>query len=205
MRLTGALWGLALLFLTFAVGRQIGGTRCGALAVWLEVFLCVLADKPRSGIPLLEFARVARPDIAVPACGLAALWVFNVAEQRRKAWLYVVAGIFTGLAGLAHLYGAFYLPALILALYFRRRQKVFREPPIYLMLAGFVLAGLPWLWFAAQSFSDYGQTLGRAAFKNLICNSTSNILSERGVFNVRPKLLSWRFGVWPILFGFPVA
>lgn len=210
MRLTGALWGLALLFLTFAVGRQIGGARCGALAVWLEVFLCVLADKTRSGIPLLEFARVARPDIAVPVCGLAALWVFNVAEQRRKAWLYVVAGIFTGLAGLAHLYGAFYLPALILALYFRRRQKVFREPPIYLMLAGFVLAGLPWLWFAAQSFSDYhGQTLGHASrFKIFDLQFyIHNILSEPwrfGPFGPR-SLLSWRFGVWLVLLGIPAG
>ncbi|MCI0695530.1 glycosyltransferase family 39 protein [candidate division KSB1 bacterium] len=206
MRLTGALWGLALLFLTFAVGRQIGGARCGALAVWLEVFLCVLADKTRSGIPLLEFARVARPDIAVPACGLAALWIFNIAEQRRKARLYAFAGVFTGMAGLAHLYGAFYLPALLLALFLRRRRKVFREPSLYLMLAGFVFIWLPWLFFAAQSFADYrGQMLGHAPRFNVFDLQfyLHNLQNEPWRFGpLGPRsLLSWRFGVWLALFG----
>lgn len=210
MRLASALWGLALLLMTFAVGRQIGGASCGALAVWLEVFLCVLADKTRSGIPLLEFARMARPDIAVPVCGLAALWVMNLAEQRRKAWLYAMVGIFTGLAGLAHLYGAFYLPALVLVLYLRRRRNVFHKPSLYLMLAGFVFVWVPWLFFAAESFADYhGQILGHAPrFKVFDLQFyLHNILNEPWRFGpLGPRsLLSWRFGVWLVLLGIPAG
>lgn len=156
MRLTSAMWGLALVLLTFAAGRQIGGVLCGALAGWLLVFLCLLADKTRSGIRLLEFARIVRPDIAVPVCGLAALWIFNIAEQHRKAWRYIAAGILIGLASLAHLYGAFYLPAVFLVVFSRRRWKILREPPIYLMLVSFVFVWLPFsccsLWRVRPAF-----------------------------------------------------
>jgi hypothetical protein len=176
------------------------------VAVWIEVFLCVLADKTHSGIPLLEFARVARPDIVVPVCGLAALWAFNAAAQNRKPWLDVMAGIFMGLASLAHLYGAFYLPALFLVLVFRRRRQIFLEPSIYLMLVGFIIAWLPWVFFIAQSFADYqGQMLGHAPrFKVFDLQFyIDNLLREPWRFGpIGPRsLLIWRFGVWLAQFG----
>jgi 4-amino-4-deoxy-L-arabinose transferase-like glycosyltransferase len=67
----------------------------------------------------------------------------------------MIAGALAGLAGLTHLYGACWLPALLLALLARRGRAALRCPAPYLMLAGFALAWLPWLLYVASDVRDY--------------------------------------------------
>lgn len=60
-----------------------------------------------------------------------------------------------GLAALSHVYGAFWLPALLLAtLWLRGRQSV---KPAVITLMGFGLALTPWLLFVASGWSDFVQ------------------------------------------------
>jgi 4-amino-4-deoxy-L-arabinose transferase-like glycosyltransferase len=67
----------------------------------------------------------------------------------------VLAGVLAGLAGLTHLYGACWLPALLLALLAGRGRAALRCPAPYLLLAGFALAWLPWLLYVASDVRDY--------------------------------------------------
>jgi len=77
--------GLVLLAAVFAVGRQVGGDRVGAVAVILMVGLRVADSGNATGILLLDRARINRYDIAVPVFALLALWTFNRAERDRVA------------------------------------------------------------------------------------------------------------------------
>src|SRR5262245_10161038 len=83
MRMLPALCGFFLLLAVFAVGRQTGGDRVAALAVWLMLVVRVAGDGDSTGILLLDRARINRYDIAVPVFGLMALWAFNTAERCR--------------------------------------------------------------------------------------------------------------------------
>ena len=61
--------------------------------------LRITAGGARTGILLLDRARINRYDIAVPVFGLAALWAFNRAERGlRPAWYALLTGAFTALA-----------------------------------------------------------------------------------------------------------
>src|SRR5438874_5343474 len=107
------------LFLTFALGARLFGAWLGAIAVVLLVLVrwTGLTYIQVTGIPLVDFARIARYDPLVPVLGLAALHVF-LSARGPPTW--VMAGAFAGLAGLAHLYGLFWLPILtILAIWNR--------------------------------------------------------------------------------------
>src|SRR5262245_45434895 len=115
MRALSIAFGLALVFATYAVGREIGGERLGVLAAALAIVQSLTAPtivRP-IGILLLDSARMNRYDIAVPVFGLAALFVVLRAASGRRPVSYVLAGCLAGLSGLSHLYGAFWLPALV--------------------------------------------------------------------------------------------
>lgn len=155
MRLLPVLCGLVLLGFTFAVGRQAADERAGLLAALLLVSLRLAAGWDETGIPLLDLARINRYDIAVPVFGLAALWMFNHAEQHGRKRNYFFAGLLTGLSSLSHLYGAFWLPALVLVMFLRRGLPVFRSSGFYLVMGGFLLPWLPWMAYIATGWSDF--------------------------------------------------
>src|SRR6266404_4598100 len=120
---------LLVLLLTFTLGARLFGAWVGAIAVVLLVLVrwTGLTYIQLTGIPLVDFARIARYDPFVPVLGLAALHIFLSARGTPRAargpWLYAVAGILAGLAGLAHLYGLFLLPILILLAIWDGRPK----------------------------------------------------------------------------------
>ncbi len=152
---------LLTLLLTYTLGARLFGGWVGALAVVLLVLVrwTGLTYIQLTGIPLVDFARIARYDPMVPVLGLASLHVFLSARAPlgpiHDRWFHALAGFLAGLAGLAHLYGLFWLPVLIVLAIWDGRPKS----------AGWLVLGaaLPWLPYVAYVLADVpdwrGQTL----------------------------------------------
>jgi 4-amino-4-deoxy-L-arabinose transferase-like glycosyltransferase len=214
VRLMPLLCGLGALIATFVVGRQVGGDRVGALAVVLLVGQRIMAVFPQTGVPLLDIARVARYDIAVPIFGLLACAAFNRAERLGRGRWYLISGVLVGLAGLTHLYGNFWLPALLLALLWRRGPAVALQRPAYLLIGGFALAWAPWVAYILANLADFmGQMwIVRQRFHVLTLDFyLNNLLREREryqamglVFHTGAPDLP-RPGAWLALLGLPPA
>jgi 4-amino-4-deoxy-L-arabinose transferase-like glycosyltransferase len=152
MRLLPLGCGLLVISLVFALGRRLGGPGLGSLAAVLVLGLRVGAGEGRTGIPLLDLARIGRYDIMVPVFGLAALMCFP-RTGRPRPWRWLVIGALVGLSSLAHVYGAFLLVALAVVMIWGRRGAL--RPGLAPLLTGFILVVLPWLWYVASSWSDF--------------------------------------------------
>ncbi|MBV9325790.1 MAG: glycosyltransferase family 39 protein, partial [Chloroflexi bacterium] len=145
------------LVLTFALGARLFNAWVGAVAVALLVLVrwTGLTYVQLTGIPLVDFARIARYDPLVPAIGLAALHVYISARQSRRTWLCLAAGVLAGLCGLAHVYGLFWVPALVLLALWDGQRR----------LAALVVVGavLPWVPYAAYVLTDLPDWRGQTA------------------------------------------
>ena len=179
-RLVSVFSGLVVVWLTFALGRRLYGASVGLAAAGL---LCVMRlglpnpydvlrlgyQMNASGIPLLDFARVIRFDVLVPAWVVAAGLCFYRAQARDARRWYLAAGACAGLATLTHLYGGFVLAVLILAHVWHAGRRAFRRAPLVLMLAGCALVMLPYVVYALQDIDAYrGQMLRHEARFDLL-------------------------------------
>lgn len=206
MRLFPLGCGLLVLLMVFALGRRLGGPGLGSVATILMLGLRVGTGEGRTGIPLLDLARIGRYDILVPVFGLAALLCFPRSDHPRPArWLGI--GALLGLSTLAHAYGAFLLVGLLGLMLWGRRAL---RPGIAPVLAGFVLVLLPWLGFVARGWPDF---LGQLAIPEGRFELWSpsfylgNVLAEAKRY-CSVDLLSCarpRPGAFLILFGVPAA
>jgi hypothetical protein len=197
------------LVLTFALGARLFNAWVGALAVALLVVVrwTGLTYIQLSGIPLVDFARIARYDPLVPVVGLAALHLFISARERRHWWLYVLAGSVAGLAGLAHLYGLFWLPILFVLAVWDARPKA----AAWIALGG-VLPWLPYFAYVLADLPDWrGQTLIYANRFELLDPGwyLDNLLQEfhrygPGLGAIGPVWLT-RVGLWSMLLALPAA
>jgi hypothetical protein len=214
MRALPVACGLLLLVTVFAAGRQAEDNRVGALALVLMLVLRVAAGRDGTGILLLDSARINRYDIAVPVFGLLALLAFNRAERdRRDAW-YVLTGLLTGLAGLAHLYGVFWLPIFAGLSIARRERDRQRQRILTLLLAGFALPWAPWAIYIATGWSDYlGQARTVAARFDLfnprfyidnVLHGDGPLSFDWAVRSLRAAPLI-RVGTWTMVLGVPAA
>jgi hypothetical protein len=145
------------LVLTFALGARLFNAAVGALAVAILVLVrwTGLTYVQLTGIPVVDFARIARYDPLVPVLGLLALHVYLSARARGGRRLYLAAGFLAGLAGLAHVYGLFWVPTLLLlGVLDGHAQK-----------APWILLGAvaPWLPYAAFVLTDLPDWLGQTA------------------------------------------
>ena len=214
MRLLPVAFGLALLVVTFLVGERMGGVRVGTLAVILMLGLRIGSDGPETGVLLLDRARINRYDIAVPVFGLVALLLVVRARaglERRTAF---VIGILTGLASLSHLFGIFWLPIFMVAGLFGagRGQERWSAPAI--LLAGAIVAWLPWIVYIAGGWADF---LGQMRFVSprfeLLEPSfyVSNVMHGGGplswdwIWRSIRDLSAARIGAWAVVLGVPVA
>jgi 4-amino-4-deoxy-L-arabinose transferase-like glycosyltransferase len=198
------------LILTFALGARLFTPSVGALAVALLVLVrwTGLTYVQLSGIPVVDFARIARYDPLVPVLGLAALHVYLSARRHAtRTWLYVVAGVAAGLSGLAHVYGLFWVPILVVLALADRRAR-------YGVWIG-AGAILPWVPYAAYVLSDLpdwrGQTAIYAGRFELLNPGwyLHNILEEYHRYGpgLGPFGVSWlsRPGFWLVLTALPVS
>jgi hypothetical protein len=122
--------------------------------------------------------------------------------------LFLASGIFAGLAGLAHVYGLFWVPALLLLALWDRQHAI----PASLIAVGAVL---PWLPYAAYVLSDLpdwrGQTLIYADRFELLNPAwyANNLLNEFHRYGpgLGPPGLGWllRPGFWFLLVALPLS
>lgn len=216
-RLTAVLLGAATLLLTWRLGRRLGGPALGVLAAWLLVGLRVAIEPQASGVPLLDLARIARYDIAVPPLVLLALLCFVGAEGAPggagQHMRHLLAGALAGLALLAHVYGGAVLALLGALLLWRHGRRLPRVPAPYLIGLGCGLALLPWWLYLAQDPAAWrGQMRPEQTRLDLLSPQflLRSLLDEptryRRLFfdGARPAL--WpRLGVWLALPGLALA
>ncbi|MBI1876972.1 MAG: hypothetical protein HYR94_01825, partial [Chloroflexi bacterium] len=161
---------LSLMLLTLALTHRLGvklfSRWHGAIAVAILVSWRIAGPFPHlvSGIPLADVARIVRYDSAVPVFGLAALLLLTMTAARRLPTARIRTthhalhnffgmGILAGLATLSHVYGAFWLPALLAATFWVASWRAIK--PAIVMVAGFGLALTPWLIFVASGWTDF--------------------------------------------------
>ena len=148
-RLETVVFGLLTLCLTYALGKRLFGTTVGLLAVALLLGLRLLATGrfQETGIPLFDFARIARYDMVVPVFGIAALHAYITAMHKKRLVWYGASGLLAALAGLSHLYGVFFLVVLLVLVAWNRDGW----RALGMLVAGFVL---PWLAYGAYVLGD---------------------------------------------------
>jgi 4-amino-4-deoxy-L-arabinose transferase-like glycosyltransferase len=117
MRFLPVLAGLLTLALTYGLARALFGRQVGLMAMALLLFWRWAPGGDAffgSGIALVDISRIARYDILTSVFSLAVLWSWlQLKRTGRRRWA-ILCGACAGLAGLAHLYGLFWLPALLL-------------------------------------------------------------------------------------------
>ncbi|HEX8684282.1 MAG TPA: glycosyltransferase family 39 protein, partial [Ardenticatenaceae bacterium] len=204
--------GSVTLALTYGLGRRLWGPTVGVLAVafMLLVRLTGLTYIQPSGILLLDMARISRYDMVVPVFGLASLHAYISAQQARtrRTRLYALTGLLTGLAGLSHLYGAFWLLALVLlALWDGVGWR-----NLAALLLGFAA---PWLLYAAYVLGDVeawrGQTREYGPRFDLLNPGWywANLVQERRRYGPGLGPLGWQYlsrpGFWAALVALPLS
>ncbi len=165
-RLVSVTAGLAALLLTYTLGRKLSDEWTGVLAAAALVVLPIAVPQHGQGslypsaMPFIDLSRVVRFDVLVPVLTLAALLLLYQRRYNVTAGVALICGALTGLATLTHMYGAFMLPVLVLLLASMQGREFFRTPALYLLIAGWVGALLPWIAYAAANWPEYqGQML----------------------------------------------
>ncbi len=168
------------LALTHRLGTKLFSPWHGTIAIAVLVGWRIAGsfDHLVSGIPMADIARIVRYDSAVPVFGLSALLILvsvllPSASQlsiipSSRPFLYI--GFLLGLATLSHLYGAFWLPALLLAMLWILGWQAVRSTLI--TLVAFALALTPWLIFVISGWSDF-------------LNQSRNYSARFGLFDIR--------------------
>lgn len=207
--------GLVTLVLTFSLARRLfHDVRIALLAIVL--LLCVrsigLTYVQHTGILLLDLTRIARYDILVPVFGLGALHAHLVARRHGDARWYALAGLLTAGAGLAHLYGVFWLAVLAILIVWDGDLKNRRtRAALAALLVGFAL---PWMLYGAYVAVDVydwrGQTRGYGNRFDLLnlewyLENVRNELQRYGPgLDSFPAALT-RIGFWTGLIALPLA
>jgi hypothetical protein len=165
-----------------------------------------------TGILFLDMTRIARYDMLVPVFGLGALHVYLAARRNERALWYGFAGLLTAGAGLAHLYGLFWLPVLVILVIWDR-HSMRRKPGAALawLLIGF---SLPWILYAGYAAADLydwrGQTRGYGNRFDLlhlewyIENVRDEVHRYAPGLGLLPAALT-RIGFWSTLIALPFA
>jgi 4-amino-4-deoxy-L-arabinose transferase-like glycosyltransferase len=210
-RFDTVIMGLMVLILTYTLAlRLFPDAPVGLLAVLflLMVRLNGTTFVRLTGILLLDVARVARYDIVVPVFGLTALHAYLSAREKADNRWYFLAGLLAGLSGLAHLYGAFWLPVLVLLAMWHKRSWT----SIGAMLLGFTL---PWLLYVAYVLGGLNDWRGQMRANSVrfeLLNPAwymHNVLREferygPGLGRLRPAILL-RVGFWSALVALPLS
>lgn len=218
MRYAPAVLGLLTLALTYRLGKRLAGKLNRAVGVLAVLILLFWQWTPGgdaflgSGIPLLDVSRIARYDILVPSLGMGALLLSLRARDTQAARFDWLSGLLAGLAGLANVYGLFWV-VVLLTLTWLDGQWFARRPYIgRLARVGLAAAG-PWLLWSviiALHWSDFlGQSskhAGRFDFLSLsfYLGSLQNEVHRYALGFRDPGSLT-RLGFWLAVLGVPAA
>jgi 4-amino-4-deoxy-L-arabinose transferase-like glycosyltransferase len=214
--------GLLTLALTFRIGRELFSARAGFMALLLLLFWQWTPAGEKwfeSGVPLVDLSRIARYDILVAPLGLGALLcivrahaIGNDAASNR--WRYdLLGGVLGGLAGLAHIYGLFWVLALALiygleAARDHAPRRLFRQAGLFLL--GGTLVWVGWLAALGLNLPDYlGQNYQYRDRFDLLSPSfyLDNLIAEPRRYNLGVRELTTyaRGGFWLLVVGLPAA
>jgi 4-amino-4-deoxy-L-arabinose transferase-like glycosyltransferase len=215
-RLLPAMAGALTCGLTFAVGRRCVSARAAVLGVllllgwqWARAGATLMA---LTGIPLMDVARIVRHDILVAPLGLAAWWAFIRQRQTGRLRYAVLSGLLAGLAGLAHVYGLFWIAAFGVIVLVERwwdpRRPALR--PVLLAAASALLVWVPVLIFVLSYGRDFSAQAIQSRSRFELFSPAfylSNVLGEVHRYN-----LGWREpaawlspGAWALVLGVPAA
>ena len=178
MRLLSVSMGLLILALMMAIGKQIGGSHIGLMAIYLAIFWRVFALPAGIGIPLFDYGRIGRYDIGVPLWGLSAIWLFDQHATKTNPKRMGLIGILIGFATLSHLYGLFFLPVIFLMGLQNHTHKVRSS---CWLLGGLACICSLWLLYALTGWADY---VGQMRYQSNLFDLTnwrfylSNVLNE---------------------------
>jgi 4-amino-4-deoxy-L-arabinose transferase-like glycosyltransferase len=211
MRYLPVVCGLLTLALTASLAARLAGPAVGAAGAWLLLLWQWTPsdlDFLGSGLPLLDVARIARYDILVPVFGLASFLAWLRGRAAARPWLLFASGLLAGLAGLANVYGAFWIPALALLALIESTAGRLRR--LAWLLAGAALPVLGWLAVLAAHWDDTrGQFIKHAGRFDLLRPSFyfDNLLNEphRYFLGVRDPATYLRLGFWLAVLGLPAS
>lgn len=209
-RFQAVVMGLLGLALVARLGRRLVSPAGAILALSLLLFTRTAGLTPSqySGIIWLDISRIARYDMVAMVLGLLAYAVYLTTRPGR----YLLTGLLTGLAGLAHLYGLFWLPIFVLLTltqfdnWASRLKNGWR--PVLALLVGF---SLPWLAYLAYVWGHWanwaGQTQDYAPRFDLLNLAWywQNLLHEWQRYGPGMGEGWFRPGLWLMAIGLPLS
>ena len=215
MRWLPVVLGTLILALTYALARKLVNPTVGWLAMVLMLFWQWTPGKHvflPSGVPLVDLARIARYDILVPPLGLGAILVSLRARDTGRSRYDFLSGMLAGLAGLAHLYGLFWVVAVLLlrgldpAGFSWRRMIRFTA----WTLAGSVAACGEWFMGVALNWSEFQAQTAQYSDRFSVLSYSfywNNLLEEphRYYLGFHGQATFFRLGLWLLMIGVPVA
>jgi 4-amino-4-deoxy-L-arabinose transferase-like glycosyltransferase len=150
-RFASVVYGIATIFLTYAIARRVAGVPVALLSLGLLLFLRLNIGFD-TGLPLQELASNMRYDLApVPfMLGGVLLLLYRVNLVR-----CLIAGVLFGLAFLLQFYGVFIIPAVIAFLWLEPVRRSERVKLIAAMLAMSALVVLPYAGFSLAYYDDF--------------------------------------------------
>jgi 4-amino-4-deoxy-L-arabinose transferase-like glycosyltransferase len=114
------------LLMVYLIGRKLFDWRAGIVAV------VVLFSDP----VLFERGRLVRNDFAAAALAMLAFYLFEIAEERKRLWLYVASGLAAGAGVMCHTNILYMLGVIGLLMLMKRGWRMFKARETYLFAAG---------------------------------------------------------------------
>jgi 4-amino-4-deoxy-L-arabinose transferase-like glycosyltransferase len=218
IRLLSVAIGVVALWLTFLIGRRVGGPAVGVVSVWLLAAFPIAAGLD-TGIVFVDLVRQTRYHVLAAACGLAALLFFLQAEDGARmpggpsrvagTLTFSMSGALAGLAFLSHMYGLFWLPALGTAALVRHGAREGRKATAAIF-AGFLLTCTPWIVYVAANWPAFvGQMRMYGERFALLTPGfyAQNLIDEIRRYYPFGRRDPWSIGpgTWLALLSFPMA
>lgn len=107
--------------MTYLIARRLFNWRAGLIAV-----TTLISDQI-----FLERARLLRNDFAAAALAMLAFYLYEVAEDRKQSWLYVVSGLSAGAAVMCHTNALYMIGAIGFLILIRHGFGAFKTKEIY--------------------------------------------------------------------------
>jgi hypothetical protein len=242
MRLLPVLCGLFTLSLAFALARTLANRLAGVLAMLLLLawqWSPGGAEFFSSGISLVDLVRIGRYDILLAPLSLMILLTWLAAHhppqfvvgtsmppgggtainrrlRTRRARLYLLCGVWIGLAGLANLYGLFWLA--VVAVYWLVGQKSdfskksdFCKTDFFMLLLGCGSVMSVWLVMVLAHWAEFQGQFGNMhgvrfdLFSPLFYVNNIRAEIQRYSLGIGEPGTWTRLGFWLVIIGLPLS